>query len=254
MSTRLPTGNSAKRYCVQQLTRRVGDGAPFVLLDMGCGTARNFIEFLQDHPHVRYVGVDPHAPSIETARKLLAGVNAEIHHAPAERFTLPGGADGIVSFSVFEHVPSANRGSYLQAMQRNLRPRGVAYVNYDSGHFTTETTTRAHQTAIRALRQGLAQFFRNLLVDRFGMNVYYQKFVSEAEFLQGCAAAGLRIEQARSFNTGLKTIYRYVREDAREEFMQRWLDLELWIDEHARPFDDSQAAHFTTRGYVLTRQ
>lgn len=245
-------GNTAKMYCVDKISELAARGAPLVLLDLGCGTGNNFPHLLDRFPNIRYVGADPHEPSLAKARKLLAGRNAELHHAPGERFRLAGGADVIVSFSVFEHVPFKQRRAYLESVRANLKPGGIGLINYDAGHFTTETTTRQHATAWIALRQAVVQFVRNQLVERFGANIYYQRFVSEDWFVEGCESAGLRIVETRSFNTALKRAFRYVRPEAREEFMRRWLDLELWADGHCVPYDDEQAAVFTTRCHVLS--
>ncbi len=245
-------GNTAKMYCVDKISERAANGAPLVLLDLGCGTGNNFPDLLDRFPNVRYVGADPHEPSLAKARKLLAGRNAELHHAPGESFRLEGGADIIVSFSVFEHVPFRQRNAYLESVRANLRPGGIGLINYDSGHFTTETTTRPHATAWIAMRQALVQFVRNQMVERLGANIYYQRFVTEKSFIDGCEAAGLRIEETRSFNTALKRAYRSIRPEAREEFMRRWLDLELWADAHSVPYDDAQGAVFTTRCHVLS--
>lgn len=245
-------GNTAKMYCLQKLAELASRGTPLVVLDLGCGSGRNFPQFLDDYPNVRYVGADPHEPSLDEARKVLAGKNAELHFAPGEMFVLQGGADVIVSFSVFEHVPIAKRGAYMQAVKANLRPGGIALINYDAGHFTTETTTQQHVTAGLAMRQAVTQFVRNQLVERFGAGVYYQRFAPEASFVKYCADAGLRIVETKSFNTGLKRVFRSVRPEAREEFMRRWLDLELWLNGNCAPYDDSLAAVFTTRCHMLS--
>lgn len=244
-----PLGNAAKVYCLKQLEPLAATGRPITLLDMGCGTAKNFTAFLDRHPNVRYVGIDPHGPSIKEARRVLANRNAELHHGRAEAFALQDGADAIVSFSVFEHV--VNRHAYLAAVRRNLKPSGVAFINYDAGHFTTESTTSQHQTAMRAARQAVAQFFRNFLAERLGRDVYYQRFVTETSFIQDCALAGLRITESLSFNTALKLAFRHVKESARAEYMQRWFDLELWLNANAYPYQDSMAPIFTTRCHTL---
>jgi SAM-dependent methyltransferase len=246
-------GNTAKMYCLQKIGELAARGSPLVLLDMGCGTGKNFPQFLDAYPNVRYVGADPHRPSIDEARKVLAGKNAELHFAPGDGFVLEGGADVIVSFSVFEHVPIARRAAYVQAVRANLKPGGIAFINYDAGHFTTETTTRPHATAWMAMRQAVIQFVRNQLVERFGANVYYQRFAPETSFVRYCADAGLRILETKSFNTGLKRVFRSVKPEAREEFMRRWLDLELWVDANTVPYNDDLAAVFTTRCHVLSR-
>jgi hypothetical protein len=84
------------------------------------------------------------------------------------------------------------------------------------------------------------------------MNAYYQRFVTEESFVKGCESAGLNIVETRSFNTALKRVFRFIRPEAREEFMRRWLELELWADGHSVPYDDDLAAVFTTRCHILS--
>jgi SAM-dependent methyltransferase len=235
-------GNSAKLFCLRRLETIQG---PMTLLDMGCGDGSPFAEFLSTHRNIRYIGVDPSRSAIERGRKLLAGLNAELHHGHAELFSAQ--ADLIVSFSVFEHV--VRRREYMQAVARNLKPEGTAYINYDAGHFLTPSTTSPLRTALRAARQGLAQAIKNPLV-RLGLPLYYERFVRESDFARDCSSAGLRIIESYSFNTALKSVSKAVR-TGREDFTERWLEIEMWLNEHCEPYADDLAPLFWSRCHVL---
>lgn len=241
-------GNTAKLYCVRRIESETG---PITVLDLGCGSGAYIRDFLESHPHARYVGIDPNAGSIEKGRQLLQGYRAEFHHGNAETFRVPGGAEVIMSFSVFEHV--VHRAAYLRSVRDNLKPYGRAYINYDSGHFVTPSTVSPVRTALRAARQGLRQATKNALV-RMGAPLSYERFVPEQSFREACSAAGLRILESRTFNTPLKNLFKSVTEDARSEFADRWLELELWLNEHSVPYSDALSHLYFTRCHVVTHR
>jgi SAM-dependent methyltransferase len=210
----LATGNAAKLYCLRWVERLIGQrDAPIRILDLGCGRALNFVELLGRHPQTRYVGIEPIADEVRLARENLQGFDAEVlqgdaydaHERLAERF------DVVVSFSVLEHV--YRREAYLSAARECLAVDGRFLINYDAGHFRLPSP-----------RDRLKNVVGPLLA-RAGREHHYQRFVPEQEFLELARRAGLRVAEARAFNTHLKGIYRIVPEPARAEFMERWLEL-----------------------------
>lgn len=231
----LTGGNTAKLYCLRLLDEWAGSGAVTSVLDLGCGDGRNFAELLRRHPRVRYVGVEPDPGAAKQARRGLPA--AEIVRGSAYDVRR-GPFDAVVSFSVLEHV--VDRRRYLEAARANLAAAGRLLLNYDSGHFVADAAPRERIKGV--VGRGLAAF---------GVESRYQAFVREDEFRELAAAAGLRIVEARSFNTDLKRLYPLLPEARREAFMERWLEFELSLDELGVEYRDELASIFRTRNFVL---
>jgi SAM-dependent methyltransferase len=206
----LAVGNTAKLYCLQLIDRaaaEAGDG-DYRILDLGCGTGANFVELLRRRPNVTYVGVEPSRAAAEEARRLLPG--AEIVNEPAYGVRVEP-AHAVVSFSALEHV--VDRQRYFEAVRANLRPDGLVYLNYDSGHFVADADLR--------------------------------------ERVKALGSAGLRVVEAKSFNTDLKRLYPFVPAESRATFMERWLDFELELNELGIEYRDELAPIFRTRNFLL---
>lgn len=242
MAEPLTIGNSAKLYALRWIERLIAErAAPIRILDLGCGRALNFVELLRRHPETRYVGIEPLADEVRHARENLRGFDAEVlqgdaydaHERLTERF------DVVVSFSVLEHV--YRREAYLRAARKCLDEDGRLLINYDAGHFRLPS------------RRDRAKNLVGPLLARAGREHHYQRFVSEQEFADLARRAGLRVLESRAFNTHLKGVYRVVPEQARAEFMERWLDLELWLNEVIPPYEDRHSEFFYTRSFVLER-
>ena len=233
----LAVGNTAKLYCLQLIDRAVAeaDDGDFRILDLGCGTGANFVELLRRRPNVTYVGVEPSRAAAEEARLLLPG--AEILNEPAYDVRVEP-AHAVVSFSVLEHV--VDRPRYFEAVRANLRPDGRVYLNYDSGHFVADADLGERVKALGS--QVLA---------RLGSESRYRARVREDELSALIGGAGLRVVEAKSFNTDLKRLYPFVPQKSRASFMERWLAFELELNELGIEYRDELASVFRTRNFVL---
>jgi SAM-dependent methyltransferase len=233
----LTQGNAAKLYClnlIDQLAER--HGGSLTILDLGCGEAQNLVGLLRKRPGITYMGVDPSSAACDRARHALAGLAADVVHAPAYDVDL-GPADVVVSFSVLEHVFQRRR--YMACMKRNLSADGLIFLNYDAGHFVIDSARERWRRPVRALLAHL------------GWERTYQRFVSEAEFNRLVEEAGLRIVESKFFNTHLKGVHHILPPGKRDAFMQRWLDFEVFLNTLGIEYKDAYASHFMTRNFVL---
>ena len=167
------------------------------------------------------------------------GLNAEVVNAPAYDVDL-NPADAVVSFSVLEHV--YDRPAYLAAVARHLAPEGRAFVNYDLG-----SLRRARRLRDRA---------KNLIgsaAARPRPGAVESIVRAGGGFHQLAGEAGLEVEEAKSFNSDLKVLYRLVPENARDEFTERWLEFELAANELLPPYADEHAPYLMTRNFILRR-
>jgi SAM-dependent methyltransferase len=232
----LAVGNTAKLYCLRLIDAAAKDAAgEFRIVDLGCGTGSNFVELLLRRPNVAYVGVEPSRGAAEEARRLLPG--AEIINKPAYDVRVEP-AHAVVSFSVLEHV--VDRARYLESVRANLRADGRVYLNYDSGHFVADADLLER-----------AKAFASQVVARLGSESRYRARVREDELTALVAGAGLRITEARSFNTDLKRLFPLVPEERRASFMERWLAFELELNELGIEYRDDLASIFRTRNFLL---
>jgi SAM-dependent methyltransferase len=105
---------------------------PLRVLDLGCGTAKDWPSILRAHPGVTYTGVEPDARSRETAREILGGLPATVLAGWGEATTTRDGFDLTLSLSVLEHVKYLDR--FLGASVAATRPGGAIVHRYDLGH------------------------------------------------------------------------------------------------------------------------
>jgi len=147
-------------------------------------------------------------------------------------------AHAVVSFSVLEHV--VDRPRYFAAARANLRPGGRVYLNYDSGHFVADADLSERV-------KGLA----SRVLARLGSESRYRARVRDEEFRALVDGCGLRIVEDKVFNTDVKRLVPFVREESRDTFMERWLAFELALNELGLVYRDELAAVFRTRNVVL---
>lgn len=239
----LTRGNSAKLYCIHWIESYVQrTEGKISILDLGCGTARNFVPLMQRYPQqIRYVGFEPSKAACLEAERNLQGLDGRIINADgyAVHEMLGETFDLVVSFSVLEHV--YQREQYLRSACESLKSGGYFLINYDAGHFVFSTRRDR-------IKNVVGPWFA-----RFGVERYYQKFVTEAEFHNIIQALGLKIIDEKYFNTGLKGIHKLVPAAHDAEYMQKWLDFELWLNDTGIIYDDGKARSFVTRNFILQK-
>ncbi len=101
------------------------------VLDVGCGGG--FVAHAMGRVGARAVGIDPHGPSIDYARRTFP--ECEFHRGGAEGFQATGRQfDFLYCSEVIEHVPDAD--IFAAALARLCRPGGHLFVTTpDIGHW-----------------------------------------------------------------------------------------------------------------------
>jgi len=65
---------------------------------------------------------------------------------------------------------------------------------------------------------------------------------------------GLKIIEDKFFNTGLKGTYKAIPNSQKAEYMNKWLEMELWLNELGIDYNDAKAKFFGTRNFILTHK
>jgi SAM-dependent methyltransferase len=210
------------------------------ILDLGCGTALKFVNFLRLYPQISYVGVEPSKDSCLKAQQNLNGLNARVVNSLGYHVyeNLREKFDIVVSFSVLEHV--YRRLDYLSSAKACLKEDGYFLINYDAGHFI-----HGKEKLITTIGQAIA---------RFGIDRYYQSFVKEEDFLRMLESIRFKVVEKKFFNTSLKGAYKVIPESKRADYMKKWLQFELWLNKLEIEYDDSKARFFGTRNFILAHK
>jgi SAM-dependent methyltransferase len=239
MTDVLSVGNSAKLYCLNRIEEYSQQRDRLSILDLGSGTALGFVPLLKKYPTIRYVGVEPSKSACLQAERNLDGLNGTIINAYGYgvHSKLQQEFDVVVSFSVLEHV--YKRAEYLRSAKECLKNDGYFLINYDAGHFVMGTQRDRIKNVVGPL------------LARFGVERYYQSFVKEQEFRNIVKSLGFKIIDEKFFNTGLKGVYKLIPEPTRPDYMEKWLDLELWLNESGIVYDDNKASSFVTRNFIM---
>jgi SAM-dependent methyltransferase len=232
----LTVGNTAKLYCLERIAELASQADALRVVDLGAGDGRHFRELLRRHPNITYLGIEPSAAACAAARASLPDGQATIVQARAYEGEY-GPADVVVSFSALDRV--YHRDRYLRLVATTLAPEGLAFVNYDAGHFRYPVLRDRAKNLVGPLLAPL------------GYEAWYQSFVKESRFRALVDGAGLEIREALSFNTSAKEIYRLVPEERRDPYMRSWLEFELVMNRLVPSYTDSASRLFRTRNFVL---
>lgn len=149
----------------------------FSMCELGCGPGVNLLVAAACHPQGHFVGVDVHAPHLDTAREAAAAVgidNVELIHTDFASFAAREGSfDFITVHGVWSWIALEDRAHLLDIAARSLSRGGLLYLHYmchpgSTGlaplqhllnlcaHHLPGPSTRQAQTGMRLLEQVIA--------------------------------------------------------------------------------------------------
>ena len=110
-----------------------------VVLDVACGGCDLWPFLLDEFPDVQFHGIDLNPHAIRKAQevlpkhrdRLVVGRGEDVDRIFRDAF------DVVVSVGSLEHVK--RRREFLRAVRDRLRPGGMFFLTYDSGHFLGTT-------------------------------------------------------------------------------------------------------------------
>lgn len=201
-------GNAAKQWILTELAKRQNENPK--ILDLGCGTAKVWQTFLETHQTFYVVGVDTDARAIaEGQRTYAAQSRIELSVHDAQRPLAEGAFDIVVALSAIEHV--VDRPAFLQTVWRALKNGGVAYLNYDDGHFRSRNVKERLMVPI------------SQVLALVGIEGSYMKHVDDVAFREQVKRVGFEIVELRKHNlSSLKGIM----SRASDEAVTAWISFE----------------------------
>ncbi len=212
------SGNAAKQWILTELHTRFGDAA-FKILDLGCGAAGSWKTFLEKYPQVAYFGFDYDRAAVEKGRRDFSGMtNAVLKVGDAQTLSTGETFDVVTAFSAIEHV--VDKEAFLKTVFSALKSGGVAYLNYDDGHFRSSD-----------LKERLMVPVSQMLA-MIGVQGPYMKHVVDAEFSEQAEKAGFKVLMLRKHN--LHPIKGFMR-GASEAAVKAWYEFEERLNELYTP-------------------
>lgn len=212
-------GNAAKQWMLEELDRRFcsrgasaygGGQADVRILDLACGDGKKWSAFVESHPAWQIIGVDTDTRAVRTGESLFAGKpQVELRVFDAQRPVEEGTFDAVVAMSAIEHV--VHRPAFLKTVWTALKPGGVAYLNYDAGHFRSSDWKERLMVPIS---QALAVL---------GIEGPYMKRVDDAVLRRQAEAQGFRVLGVRKHN--LHPLKGFMR-GAPDEAIRAWYGFE----------------------------
>lgn len=209
-------GNAAKQWIFQELERRFAS-RPAKILDLGCGDGSKWPPFLSHHPSIHVEGIDTDRKAIKQGMKAYGSAQLALRVADAQQMT-DGTYDAVIAFSAVEHV--VDRAAFLKTVWEALAPGGVAYLNYDDGHFRS---SHWKERLMVPVSQALA------LIKIEGP---YMKHVDDLLFRRMAEAQGFRVVDFRKHN--MHPMKGFMR-NASDEAIQSWYGLEEKLGQLYRP-------------------
>ncbi len=220
------------------------------ILDLACGDGSKWKSFALAHPHWTIVGVDTDARAIARGVKALGGIaNVQLVVGDAQgsresrvvsreseqsasthdsRLTTHD-YDAVVALSAVEHV--VDRAAFLKTVWEALKPGGIAFLNYDVGHFRSWNPKERIMVPV------------SQILAMFGVEQFYMKRVKDRKFLELAKAQGFR--HLRTTKHNLHPLKGFMRK-ASDEQLRTWFAFESSMNHLYAPDDLDRVMWSTT--------
>lgn len=129
------TLDEAQEAKLDLVCRKAGLREGRTLLDIGCGWG-GLVRYAAERYGVRALGITVSPEQAEVAGQACRDLPVEIRVQDYRDVT--GSFDAVVSVGMFEHVGPKNYGTYMEAVDRCLAPRGVSVLHTIAGNRRTD--------------------------------------------------------------------------------------------------------------------
>jgi hypothetical protein len=179
-------GNAAKQWMLEELSRLAQERS-LRILDLAGGSGRIWQQFLVAHPNVHVTVIDTDAKAITDGRGMYRG-NAQI-----------------------ELRVVVNRPAFLKTVWDALASGGMAYLNYDVGHFRSRNIKERIMVPV------------SQVLALFKVEGPYMKKVNDERFRSQAEQQGFRIEFMKKHN--LHSLKGFMR-GASDAVLEEWFAFE----------------------------
>jgi SAM-dependent methyltransferase len=207
--------NNAKEYVLQEIAKIKNANGAISILDFACGTCSIWKDFLGKFPDLDFYGFDFNQESIILAKKNFPNFAKKICCLDGQRpLPFEKKFDIITTFSSLEHV--VNKELFIRNIKNLLKGDGMAYINYDLGHFNQGFISNTFNKISELLAySGLTE-------------KYFTKKVDLKQIKHLLEKTGFRIIEIKFFNLdALKKIHKEINE---ETYLEKWFEYELFLN------------------------
>ncbi len=222
-------GNAAKQWILEQIETAFKN-RECKILDLACGEGWIWEKFCEANPHVFVTGVDTDVDAIRRGNgKIPSHIKIELSLFDAQKPFTQNDFDVVTALSAIEHV--VDRVAFVKTVWNALRPGGIAFLNYDVGHFRS-----------RNIKERLMVPVSQVLA-RFGVEGPYMKRVDDSAFIRQLEGQGFFIVRHMKHNAaGLKKAMK----KGGNEAVRLWIDFETQLNDVMSPSQLDALMYSTT--------
>lgn len=131
--------DQAQENKLDLVCRKIGLKPGMTVLELGCGWG-SFAKYAAEKYGVEVIGVTVSAKQVELGMELCRGLPVELRFQDYR--DVSGQYDRVISIGVMEHVGVKNYRTYMEVVDRTLKPGGIGFF-HTIGRNNSEITTNA---------------------------------------------------------------------------------------------------------------
>ncbi len=125
------TLDEAQQAKLDLVCRKIGLKAGMCVLDIGCGWG-SFAKFAAENYGAQVVGLTVSKEQLALGTERCKGLPVELRLQDYREVT--GQYDAVISIGTFEHIGYKNYPTYMQMVDHNLKPDGIAFIHAIGGN------------------------------------------------------------------------------------------------------------------------
>jgi cyclopropane-fatty-acyl-phospholipid synthase len=129
------TLDEAQQAKLDLVCRKLGLQAGQRVLELGCGWG-SFAQYAAENYGVEVTGYTVSKEQVELGMRRCEGLPVQLHFADYRSAT--GSYDAVVSIGIMEHIGPRNHKSYMEVVDRCLKPGGISLIHTIGGNLTSD--------------------------------------------------------------------------------------------------------------------